>query len=224
VATVSVLLARADTVVYDHFDAAELDNAWTVTLDRVTDWTYDISLSNIFVSDIQYDSLHGDWSRVILSQDFDELGDLTVTFSLGWDNEDQGGAMQNIYVMLYDSTGSYVLWASYHDAWLHNAGRISAGIGESIYSGPNNLPSAGQGTFEIQRVDSTATIYWESGQIITGKIKTPVVRLELRFDVGAWPGATFGVLSVDLISCEGTEYTPAENSTWGRIKAIYNDN
>ena len=218
--TASGPAVNAETVVYDHFDAAELDSAWTVSFDRVQGWTYSLSLSSLFVSDIEYDSLHGGWSSVILSQDFDSLADLSVLLTLGWESNGVNSAMQNVMMTLRDTTGDDIIWALYHDAWDQNRGRISAGIGETMYSGPNNLPHAGQGTIEIERNAGTVTIYWEGVEIFAGTVNTPIDRLELWFMVGAWPTATFGELSVDLISCEGTVHTPVRKTTWGSIRAM----
>lgn len=212
--------ALAVVTVYDHFDAGVLDSVWTVTLDRVDSWTYNIALSNLTVTEIEYDSLHGEWSSVYLSQEFEALDDLNVDFSVGWDSEGVRSAMQNVMVVLVDTTGNNIILASYHDAWDQNVGRVTAIIDGSVYDGPNNLPHNGQGTFAIQRTDSAVTIDWNGSEILTGTVTTPIDRLEVRFMVGAWPTATFGELSVDLISCEGTIHVPVRNTTWGRIKTI----
>jgi len=213
--------AMADLKVYDHFDADDIDPSWTVTMDLVTGWTYEVASSWLTVSQILFDQMHGDWSTVALTQEFAPLGDLTVNLDLAWDSAGSNTAMQNISLGLYDTNDDNVIWAIYHDAWSANRGRVTAIIDESIYDGPNNLPHSGTGSFVIARTDGFVSISWEGDEVLTGTTEAPIDRLELRFQAGAWPTATFGELAVDLISCEGEETTPVAGSTWGNIKALF---
>ena len=65
------------------------------------------------------------------------------------------------------------------------------------------------------------TIYWNDEELVSGLADTPVYRLELRFSAGIWPGASFGIFNVDLISCEGEAWVSAARQGWGNVKAIY---
>jgi hypothetical protein len=158
--------------------------------------------------------------RFTLSQDFEGLDDFNALFTVGWDSDDKNSAMQNVSLALRDTTGETVIWASYHDAWLANRGRVTVIVDGTVYDGPNNLAHSGTGTFEIQRNAGMVTVLWNGGEVLTGFFDNPVASLDLRFQVGAWPAATFGELSVDLISCEGTIHVPVKTTTWGRIKAM----
>jgi hypothetical protein len=180
-----------------------------------------VASSWLTVSEILFEEMHGDWSTVSLAQEFDPLDDFTVHLDLAWDSGESNRAMQNLTLVLYDLKDEYVIFASYHDAWDANVGRVTTIIGESVYNGPNNLPHSGTGSFEIVRAKGLVSIFWDDVEVQTGTMESPIKRLEIRFQVGAWPTATFGELSVDLVSCEGKEATPTQNSAWGRVKTLY---
>ena len=212
---------QAETVVYDHFEGSTLNPAWAVTLDEATDWSYEVALSKLMVRDIQYNPGYTGWASVILSQEFDAVGDLGFTAQIGWDTGTTLTAMQGLLVALIDTTGQHVIWASYYDASTSEAGGIGVGIGSSQYTGPRNLPDQGEAAIGIQRAGGAVTIYWDGGEVLTGAADAPIVALEIWLVAGSWVAATFGDLSLDMISLEGTAQTPVENTTWGRVKNLY---
>jgi len=215
--------ARAEIFLDEEFDGDTLDPAWEITFEEATGWTYEVANNWLTVTDVGFDTYHGEWSRVCLSREFVWVDDFELGCPIGWDSEETARAMQTFTIILRDKNDVVVASASYHDAWDQSRGHISARAGDEMYyPPPNMLPHSGEGTFTFRRIDGVVTIDWNDSQILTGVAADPVNRVELWFMSGAWPTAVFGSLSVNAVLFEAQIWpTSAELASWGGVKVQY---
>lgn len=219
-------LAKGDVVLLDDFDGVTLNPQWSKSYQNVVDpyWNYSFSTisSNLTVSEILPDNNNsgggGTWSKIILSRnDFDPLGNFTVTCNFSWDEEGQDNAMQNLWFQLYDDSNNLIAQAGYYDPWcLHEGSKYAViGLESTEYDYP---PLAGDASVIISREGSDVNVYWDDQLVLTGTNDSPFSRIDIAFyyypNVNPSCQSIFGTESVDLVKIEDeaeiTDFCPPD--------------
>ena len=215
-------LCLADvTLIDDEFDGTELSQDWSVCFNLTqpsSGWDYSVAAGTLAVTDVRgFGS--DEWSAVRLRQACRATGDFRLDCWLGW-AAGTNGAMQQLRVVLLDSTGSHLASAGFSDAWVLFSGVAYASVGGEGYQSSAYLPLLGEAWAAIARTDSTVRIYWDSDEVLVGTESAPVDSLELSFWYYSYPGAYFGTERVDRVTVTAPE-TPVEETTWTRVKMLY---
>lgn len=238
IVVLSLLVANQNTadgglVFSDDFNTSTLNPAWTVSFHNATGWTYttpSISGTDLRVTDILGVPLQGDnatpddWGMVMLTRQFQAVGDFRLQFNISWDSEGRLDPMQALYVSLLDTNHQYVANAGYDDTWSGYTGTKIAGIGGVgfVQSGKGSLPLSAVALIVFERVGSAFAITWNGQPIISGANSTPIAEVQMNFqffnyDGSSAPRSTFANESVDLITLstpDGAVPEPASLTLW----------
>ena len=190
-------------VIHDHFDDGVLDPAWNTTFTNVIDWTYTESDSKLIATDITMDPSVTDSvpGAVTLSRNIGSLDDFSIEASIAWDAE---GLDSRIEVLcIYAMSGDQqIVYQAYDDSWIQFRAEKEAIIGyDNVYSsGLDTLPYSGQAVFKIDRLDGLIKFYWDDELIHSGTDYSLIDEIAIEFRRNAYPGSTFGTLSIDYIT------------------------
>ncbi len=210
----------APIVLIDEFDGNVLDPGWSLQFMNCVDWPHSIANSRLTVSDIAPsrgpatpEESTTSWVR--LSRPLEQpLGDFRIDSHVGWDSEDQRGALQ--YLVLYAFGPASILISSvqYGDDWLQFGGARKATIGRygaaarHVNSGQDTLPDRGEADVAIERVGELVTIYWDGRELMRGLSSDPLATIAISFSWTAHSGpdgkSSFGSEWVDSIRVSGT--------------------
>jgi len=203
VETVKAAFYDIDNIIYDDFNDQVLDANWQVTLDGVTNWSYQESASELVISDITA-AAKDQVVWVKLSRDIAPLDDFSLDFNIAWDSAGSSTAMQRLGMRMWDGNGNQVLRVEYIDDWIDWSGARRAFIG-TAYTYPavnNSLPLAGAANISVSRVNGDVSILWNGSAMLSGVDATPITRVELyaaAYDYSVRP-SLFGSESIDLIN------------------------
>lgn len=202
VAVVLFATCQASAMVFDDFNDGLLDPAWNVVFDNATGWTYQESGTKLNVTAIG--GTHpgvDEWNTIRLQQNFIATGDFESKCAFSWDSEGSIQTMQNFFVTLYSEDESVASGCGYFDAWLARSGEKVARIGDDSYhSGWDTLPLAGDVEIIIKRTSNQMSVLWNNDVLLTGFSDVVIDKVELQFGGTTYPGANFGVLSVDYVN------------------------
>jgi len=188
--------------IYDHFNNGQLDPAWNVSFQNASGWSYTESGTKLSIYDINTINSSQDYSSVLLNQSFPATGNFEIKSGFSWDSESMLSTMQNLSIRAF-SGDRIVMRAGYSDGWITHNAEIYAKIEETLYtydSPRDTLPYVGSVDLTMKRTNGTISILWNDQVILTGSCDSAIDRLAIQFDKDNYPGANFGVLSVDYIT------------------------
>ena len=203
--TVFVLTVNvsAGVIFSDDFDDGVLDNAWNVSFDNVTGWTYTESGTELTVTDITMDpSITGIVpGAVTLSRNVGNLSDFTVDCGISWDAQGLDSRIEvlGIYLM---SGGQEVAYIAYDDSWVQTTAEKEARIIDDpdyYHSGQGSLPYSGSAVLTITRSQGMIKFYWDGELIHSLYNDTLIDEVAIKFRRSSYYASTFGTLSVDYI-------------------------
>jgi len=193
---------QASGGVFDHFNNGQLDPAWEVTFQNATGWSYTESGTELTVSDIGTLGINKTWSTVFLKQDFLATGDFEIKSRFSWDSESTYTTMQNLRVQAY-SGDTVVTEGGYSDGWIAWNGEKFAIIEYPLYiyeSGLGTLPYSGTAEITMKRTSGSISVLWNDQVMLTGFSNLAVDKLALVSEKYTYPGANYGVISVDYVN------------------------
>lgn len=203
----------ASVIIQDEFNDNMLDPSWNITFQNVDSWTYSENGTELSVSDIDPTVIgsggNGEWSRVILTQQFKTVSDFSLSSKFEWDSDNTIRAEQLVMLAVLDSSGNRIAYGGYNDPWLDDRGQKVAIIdSQFVGSGPSSLPFSGATVFEINRTNGMIDILWDSVSLFSFNDTTPVGGIELQFgfysNTRTGGPAIFGSESVDYVRFQGT--------------------
>lgn len=213
-----VLTRISEQVLLDDFEDTNLDPEYLVvtdnTLNDVAGWTFDISNSQLIVTDVTPDIINtgngGTISRLLLNRTFSALSDFLVEFEFSWES-DNVSAMQYFDVQLHpDVSGPRIAYAGYADGWVSGNGQQSSGIASETYvSGINTLPENGSASVKIKREGVNVEVIWNGTVIQSHESTGNLGRIFISFshypyDNGLGAVSSFGTISLNSIRISGT--------------------
>ncbi len=197
----------AAVVLGDDFDGTSLGAEWLVSTNNTSSWNYNVSGSNLNVSDIQpgIPATPG-WSTVSLSRSFSQLDSFNANVDFSWSILDET-AKQRFLVRVVDSAGNKVATSGLHDSSIDENPGIWAQIGSgSTYSSGSPLLLTDSATIDINRsTDGSIDILWNGAPIISGSNSNAIAGVELIYGYYAmYNGGSlisgFGAESIDSVT------------------------
>jgi hypothetical protein len=195
----SAIPANASTMWADDFNGPTLDPSWGIIQSNVSDFTYDISNSNLNIYDMTpVDS--SQWSAVYLSRSFSPVSDFHLDFDFSWDSAGSLDAMQHALVRLYDVNGNVIARTGYSDNWTDKGGVQYANLNGSYIPLNWNLPLNGSASIDIERVNGNIDILWDDVSLLSGSLNNLVSEVMIEFWYYPSYLSSMGTLSVGYIA------------------------
>jgi len=198
-AVVFFVTCQAYAGVFDHFDNGQLDPAWDVSLQNASGWSYAESGTNITVSDINVISGPAN-GLVFLKQGFLAPDNFVIKSGFSW-NSKSAATMETLRIQAY-SGNKVVAEGGYSDGWMGSGGPF-AFIEFPLYmygNAPDMLPLSGNAEITLKRTNGSVSILWNDQVVLTGYSDWAVDKVAIAFERDPYPGANFGLLSVDYIN------------------------